>query len=105
MILRFLVAILLFAFASCALTHPTVRLTDEQVGKLHEGMTIEEVRDIIGRPWKLELGLNTDETHRYVMKRKPYKLPRRGFMRPGYHQNPTQYRTLALHYVNRRLVK
>jgi uncharacterized protein YcfL len=105
----------LLILVACASSHPTLRITDDQVAKLKAGMTIDDVRKVLGRPWKIvEHALKPSRTtHRYVLKRSGYTMHRRVMVHDYYggevHEmdvssSLTQYRELELVYVDGKLV-
>jgi len=51
------------------------RVTKEQLEKIHPGMTIEQVRDVLGRPWQIVVdGVGASrEVHQYRMDGERYQ--------------------------------
>ena len=95
-----LIAILLVLLASCGST----RINPVQMDGLEVGMTVEQVRDLIGRPWHLIVRPFGPETHWYVMARDVTHEPIHKGKSFEFQVNHSQYRVLELTYVNGVLV-
>jgi hypothetical protein len=69
----------ILALSSCQMlvghTGAARRVTEEQLTKIQEGMTIERVREELGRPWEIVVAAmgGSREVHRYRMDGEKYE--------------------------------